>query len=236
MFTTTLSWFLWTTKFYTFYFTDHAFSPQPPLPPLFSLKKKTTGTSHKKVFWTKTSACSDGTLKNQANKMGMTRQHFHNIPTSCAILPSMHTTKLSTCTLAYSNPLNKRTSHSLLLTHQPSCIQDICHVQHTRLTVSTMLNAIALQQPTTHLTLHAHQHALHTHEHYPSQCLPPPSYAHKPTQGKMAQDVGMVWKCCGVVPILFAWFLRVPSLHVLVFVQKTFLWLCVMGYVAVKRC
>ena len=26
--------------------------------------------------------------------------------------------------------------------------------------------------------------------------------------GKMAQDVGMVWKCC-------CWFLRVPSLHVL---------------------
>ena len=29
--------------------------------------------------------------------------------------------------------------------------------------------------------------------------------------------------CCGVVPILFGWFLRVPSLHALVFIQKTFL-------------
>ena len=28
--------------------------------------------------------------------------------------------------------------------------------------------------------------------------------------------------CCGVVPISFGWFLRVPSLHVLVFIQKTF--------------
>ena len=28
--------------------------------------------------------------------------------------------------------------------------------------------------------------------------------------------------CCGVVPILFGWFLRVPSLHALVFIQKTF--------------
>ena len=28
--------------------------------------------------------------------------------------------------------------------------------------------------------------------------------------------------CCGVVPILFGWFLRVPSLHVLVFIRKTF--------------
>ena len=37
------------------------------------------------------------------------------------------------------------------------------------------------------------------------------------TAGKMAQDVGMVYKkYCGV-PILFGWFLRVPSLHVLVF-------------------
>ena len=31
--------------------------------------------------------------------------------------------------------------------------------------------------------------------------------------------------CCGVVPILFGWFLRVPSLHALVFIWKTFLWL-----------
>ena len=28
--------------------------------------------------------------------------------------------------------------------------------------------------------------------------------------------------CCGVVPILFGWFLRVPSLHALVFIWKTF--------------
>ena len=40
--------------------------------------------------------------------------------------------------------------------------------------------------------------------------------------GKMAQDVGMVWICCGVVPILFSWFLRVPSLHALVFIGKLF--------------
>ena len=28
--------------------------------------------------------------------------------------------------------------------------------------------------------------------------------------------------CCGVVPILFGWFLSVSSLHALVFIQKTF--------------
>ena len=28
--------------------------------------------------------------------------------------------------------------------------------------------------------------------------------------------------CCGVVPILFGWFLSVPSLHALLFLWKTF--------------
>ena len=41
----------------------------------------------------------------------------------------------------------------------------------------------------------------------------------------MAQDVGVVQMCCGVIPILFGWFFRVLSLHVLVFIRKTFLWL-----------
>ena len=41
--------------------------------------------SHKKVFRMKTSACRDGTLKNQPNKMGTTPQHIYTIPTSCAI-------------------------------------------------------------------------------------------------------------------------------------------------------
>ena len=42
-----------------------------------------------KVFQRKTSACRDGKLKNQPNKMGTTPQHIHTIPTSCAILPTM---------------------------------------------------------------------------------------------------------------------------------------------------
>ena len=29
-------------------------------------------------------------------------------------------------------------------------------------------------------------------------------------------------KCCGVILIRFGWFFRVPSLHALVFIQKTF--------------
>ena len=47
-------------------------------------------TSHKKVFSMKTSTCRDGTLKNQPNKIGTTPQYFYTIPTSCAILPTMH--------------------------------------------------------------------------------------------------------------------------------------------------
>ena len=46
-------------------------------------------TSHKKVFRMKTSTCRDEMLKNQPNKMGMTPQHIHTIPTSCAILPTI---------------------------------------------------------------------------------------------------------------------------------------------------
>ena len=38
----------------------------------------------------------------------------------------------------------------------------------------------------------------------------------------MAQDVRMVWMCCGFVLILFDWFLRVPSLHALVFIGNFF--------------
>ena len=30
----------------------------------------------------------------------------------------------------------------------------------------------------------------------------------------------LVWMCCGVIPILFGWSLRVPSLHELVFIWK----------------
>ena len=45
--------------------------------------------------------------------------------------------------------------------------------------------------------------------------------------------------CCGVVPILFSWFLRVPSLHALVFIRKPFLSLvpaaCFLEVVREKR-
>ena len=37
----------------------------------------------------KTTTCRDGTLKNKPNKMGITPQHIHTIPTSCTILQTM---------------------------------------------------------------------------------------------------------------------------------------------------
>ena len=69
----------------------------------------------------KTSACRDGTLKNQPNKMGTTPQHIYTIPTSCAILPTMHNKKLST------HSLNEHgTQHCLLhsLEHERQPIPD----------------------------------------------------------------------------------------------------------------
>ena len=60
------------------------------LPNRYKIGKKCKYKSHKKVFSMKTSTCRDGTLKNQPNKIGTTPQYFYTIPTSCAILPTMH--------------------------------------------------------------------------------------------------------------------------------------------------
>ena len=105
----------------------------PLSPPLFSLtisknnsKKKTAGTSHKKVFQRKTSACRDGTLKNQPNKMQTTPQHIHTIPTSCAILPTMHPKKTFYMHLAYSHPLNEHSTQHCSLHSFPHKRQSIC--------------------------------------------------------------------------------------------------------------
>ena len=84
-------------------------------------KKKTTETSHKKVFRLKT-----GTCRSKPSKTNQTGWEWptilHTIPTSsCAILPTMHTTK---CTLASSPTEGMHnytvTTHSALLTPQPS--------------------------------------------------------------------------------------------------------------------
>jgi len=63
-------------------------------------------------------------------------------------------------------PYRPSTAHAL----NSFCIQ-------SRWTISALLRMVTtMQQPTTKLTLHAHQHALHT-QHYPPHCLPQPSTA-----------------------------------------------------------
>ena len=79
-----------------------------------------------------------------------------------------------------------------------------CHPQH---------NSLSCTSHTQHYT-------------HPSAFQNPSMHQLKKTQGgivgKMPQDVGMVWKYCGVIPTYFGWFLRVLSLRVLVFIQKKF--------------
>ena len=72
--------------------------------------KKATETSHKRVFWMKTSACMDGTLKNQPNYMGMT----HNRYIFCRFSKYAHHKTLC-LHLTYSYALNEQgTQHSSL--------------------------------------------------------------------------------------------------------------------------
>ena len=73
----------------------------------------------------------DRTLKNQPNKMGITPQYFHTIPTFCAILPTMYTTKLFTCTFAYLHQLNQTRIDLTTAIHAPAYLHtiDICHAQ-----------------------------------------------------------------------------------------------------------
>ena len=106
--------------------------------------------------------------------------------------------------------------HSTLAAHSTaSNIQDAQYLQCWVL--------FTLQPPITLLTLHEHNiHCTPSTIHSIVFHNPPKHTRHS---CKMAQDVEMMWKCCGVIPILFGWFLSVPSLHALVFVQKTILWL-----------
>ena len=115
--------------------------------------KKNKANKSQKSFHLKTSTCRDGTLKNQPNKIATTPQYFYTIPTSCAILPTMHTTKpfahqlhprankrpYSLQLASYhhtTHPSNTPTCHQLrndpvLLTPQPSTYKTAltCHAQ-----------------------------------------------------------------------------------------------------------
>ena len=179
----------------------------------------------------KTSACRDGTFKNQPNKMGTTPQHIHTIPTSCAILPTMHNKKLFThslnehdtqhCSL-HSLPhkrqsisvtfiSNKIWQHNLNSQHtirpitaHSFCIQDrlyTCHAQYV---------ATTLQSPTTQHTPCMHPTCT-THTAIPS---PLPSTTLLRTQltntkhswqnGTRCRDgVNVLWCCSHLVRLVF---------------------------------
>ena len=94
---------LWTTQFHTFILYRLYFFPLPSFPTFLlsyhfskQFKKKQQEQVPKNVFRMETSACRDGTVKNQPNKKGTTPQHIHTIPTSCAILSTVNNTKPST--------------------------------------------------------------------------------------------------------------------------------------------
>ena len=102
------------------YFANHASSPQPLLPPLFSLNipKKKTGKSHKKC-WMKTSPCKDATLKNQLNYNYRWDWRYNTFTPSLHLVPFclLHTYhKTSTWSLACPQPLMNTalfTAHAL---------------------------------------------------------------------------------------------------------------------------
>ena len=103
--------------------------------------------------------------------MRMTPQYFHTIPTSCTILPTAHSTKISTCTYLMHNPsfthinMALSTTHSTVFRHQDNphlhCsagikVPNITHtltghkdsallmhsqLLHTRLTTSAVLSS-----------------------------------------------------------------------------------------------
>ena len=82
----------------------------------------------------KTSACRDGTLKNQPNWMGMTPQYFNTIPASCAILPPL-TQLCFVCLLVMCRGLQKAVWWVVLGVHV-----DV-HGEWVMLWVASMCNA-----------------------------------------------------------------------------------------------
>ena len=140
----------------------------------------------------KTSACRDETLKNQPNKMGMTPQHIHTIPTSCSILPTMHNKKLFThslnehgtqhCSL-HSLPHKRQSTSARFINFATQLKLKTYHMIHhcsqflyTRQTLPAMLssNYIAATNNTTH-SMHIN---VHNTQQYPPHYLPQPSCVH----------------------------------------------------------
>ena len=140
----------------------------------------------------KTSTCRDETLKTQLYKMGTTPQHIHTIPTSCAILPTIHNKKLFThslnehgtqhCSL-HSLPHKRQSTFATFISNKIS--QHNLNSQHTIQSITAhsfciqdrlylpCLVATTLQPPTTQHTPYTsmcttHSNTLPTTFHNPS--------------------------------------------------------------------
>ena len=134
-------------------------------------------------------------LKNQPNKMGTTPQHIHTIPTSCAILPTMHNKKLFThllnehgtqhCSL-HSLPhkrqstsatfIRKKNSQYNLNSQHTHTIHHCSQFLHTTQTIPAMLSSNYIAA--THNTTHSMHINVHNTQQYPPHYLPQPSYVH----------------------------------------------------------
>ena len=171
-------------------------------------------------------------LKNQPNKMG-TPQHIHTIPTSCAILPTMHNKKLFThslnehstqhCSL-HSLP-HKRQSTSGSATFSSSNISQHNLNQHTiqSITAHSFCVQDRLYLPCSiatihcshlqHNTLHAHQHAQHTAIPFPLPsttllCTQPTNTKHSWQNRTRCRDgVNVLWCCFHLVWLVFEHFI-----------------------------
>ena len=151
----------------------------------FNKASSCTLTSVAKDAW----YCLDGTLKNQPNKMGMTPQHISTIPTSCAILPTMHNKKLSTYSLnehgthhcSLHNLPHKRQSISDSATFSSKKTPNIPYrpsIAHSFCIQDRLYTCMLNMHPPTTYTLSTHINVpLHTQQ-YPPNCLSQPCYAH----------------------------------------------------------
>ena len=243
---------LWTTEFYSFILYRPCIAFLSHLSSLLQFlknNKKQQEQVTKKVFRMKTSACRDAwNPQKPAEQDGNdTTTHSHHPYIMCPFC-QLCTTKNS----LHTQPNEHGTQHCSLhsLPHKRQSISATFSSnkisQHNLKlpTYHTDPGLLTVSAYKTNYTSHAQYSnyiaSTHNTTHSPctSKCTPHPALPNplpsttlqctqltQGTVGKMAQDVGMVWMCCGVIPILFGWFLRVPSLHALVFIQKTFLWL-----------
>ena len=197
---------------------NHASSLHLPYPPLFSL----TISKQEQV-----------TKKFPNENKGMTPQHIYTIPTSCAILPTMHNKETlythslnehgtQHCSL-HSLPHKRRSTSATFISNK--ILQHNLNSQHTIPSITAHSFCIqdrlylpcsvatTLQPPTT-CTTHSMHINVHNTQQYPPHYLPQPSYSHNyQTQniiGKCRDGVNVFWCHSHLVWLVFERFIPVP--------------------------